>query len=160
MQGKQYVQGAPDGDMDDFYVTDGKITSKGVQPSEYHTFNYSTGKWALDIELGRRRKWQEIKEKRQTEEFSAFTWNDLNIQCDVASQARINAAVQSAIIDNTFSTTWTLSDNSTKLLNATEIKSMGQALADHIKACHERGRLLRAEINTAKTLKGLEAVSW
>lgn len=160
MQGKQYVQGAPSGDMDQFYVSDGVITAKGSQPSDAHAFDYSTGQWVFDLTKAKAQKWDEMKAERKAEEFGTFTWNNWEFQCDADSQARIQAAVQSAIIDSTFTTTWTLGDNSTQSLNATQLKSMGQALADHVKASHDRGRIVRGQIDAATTQAGLEAINW
>jgi hypothetical protein len=45
-------------------------------------------------------------------------------------------------------------------LNALELKQMGQALADHVNECHERGRILREQIIAATTQTELEAIVW
>jgi hypothetical protein len=82
------------------------------------------------------------------------------VQCDESSQVRIQAAVQAAIIDDSVADVWTFADNSTQTLNATELKAIAKALAEHVKACHERGRMLRAQINAATTLQELEAIVW
>jgi hypothetical protein len=142
------------------YVKDGAIVSKGEQPSEGHVFNYATEQWELDIDLARSKKWKAIKIERQMRELSTFEWNTHTFQCDEASQMRIHAAVQAAIIDDGLNMVWTLADNTTQTFNATELKQIGKALSDHVKQCHERGRILRGEIEAATTVDDLEAISW
>jgi len=142
------------------YVKDGAIVSKGAQPSEGHVFNYATEQWELDIDLARSKKWKAIKIERQVRELSTFEWNTHTFQCDEASQMRIQAAVQAAIIDDGLSMVWTLADNTTQTFNATELKQIGKALSDHVKQCHDRGRILRGEIEAATTVDDLEAISW
>ena len=55
---------------------------------------------------------------------------------------------------------WTLSDNSTVSLNATELKQVGQALSSHINACHVKARGKRSEINAATTEAEIDAITW
>lgn len=160
LEGKSYVQHKIEGDLDDFYVSGGEVLSKGSAPSEGHVFNYGTGSWELDIALARSLKWDAIKAARSAQERDTFEWNGNVLQCDESSQMRIQAAVQAAIIDDSVTNVWTLADNSTQTLNATELKAMGKALADHIKGCHERGRMLKAQIDAATTLQELEAIVW
>jgi DUF1365 family protein len=142
------------------YVKDGEIIDKGQQPSEGHVFNYTTEQWELDIDLARSKKWKAIKLARQAQELSTFEWNTRTFQCDEVSQMRIQSAVQAAIIDDGLNMIWTLADNSTQTFNATEVKQIGRALANHVNTCHERGRILRAEIQSATTQEELEAITW
>jgi len=142
------------------YVKDGEIIEKGVQPSEGHVFNYATEQWELDIDLARGKKWKAIKIERQMRELSTFEWNTHTFQCDEPSQMRIQSAVQAAIIDDGLNMVWTLANNTTQTFSAAEIKQIGQALANHVNTCHERGRILRAEIQAATTQEELEAITW
>lgn len=142
------------------YVKDGAIVSKGAQPSEGHVFNYSTEQWELDIDLARSKKWKAIKLERQNQEFSTFDWGAYTFQCDQISQTRIQAAVQAAIIDDSLSMIWTLADNTTQTFTASELKQIGQALSNHVKECHDRGRILRVQIDAATTQEELEAIVW
>jgi hypothetical protein len=160
LEGKSYIRHQIDGDLDDFYVSDGEVLSKSNAPSEGHIFNYATGSWDLDIDLARSLRWGAIKAARNAQERATFEWNGNVVQCDESSQVRIQAAVQAAIIDDSVADVWTFADNSTQTLNATELKAIAKALAEHVKACHERGRMLRAQINAATTLQELEAIVW
>lgn len=142
------------------YISDGEPVQIPVQPSISHEFNYQTGQWALDIENGKKDAWERIKISRKSAELATFVWNGNVLQCDEASRQRIQVAVQAAIIDSNAEFVWTLADNSTLALDAAQIKQIGQALSNHISQCHERGRILRAQINAATTQEELEAIVW
>lgn len=137
-----------------------EVKAKPAQPSEYYVFNYANGAWQFDLEQCKGRKWQEIKAARNAQEFGALEWSGYTLQADPQSQARIRAAVQSAVMDNAFSTTWTLSDNTAVPLNAEQLKDLGKALADHVKQAHDRGRILRQQITDATSETELEAIVW
>jgi hypothetical protein len=160
LQGKKYVKHTINGRLDDYYVASGEVREKGAQPSEGHVFNYATGAWTLDIALARSKKWVAVKAARQAQERGSFDWNAHSFQCNEISQMRIQAAVQAAIIDDAISMVWTLSDNTTQTFNATELRQIGKALSDHVKECHDRGRMLRAQIDAATTQEELEAIVW
>lgn len=160
LEGKQYIVGGVDGDLEDFYVSEGQIIPKGEQPSTGHIFNYATGLWELDLSLAKSLKWAEIKAARDTEEFSQFDWGGYTFQCDEVSQRRIQGAVQLAAIDNTMTLDWTLADNSVQSFTASEYVQIGQALANHVSQCHARGRILRNQIESATTETELEAIVW
>lgn len=160
--GQGYVITEDDVDPEQHYVrvsTD-EIVSYPARPSQAHFFNYNTETWELSLEVAKSQKWDELKLDREDQEFGTFTWNGWEFDADADSQARINAAVQAAILDDTYTDTWTLADNSTQALTATQLKDAGKALADHIKAAHERGRILRQQVNNATTVEQLEAISW
>jgi hypothetical protein len=76
------------------------------------------------------------------------------------SQRRIQGAVQLSAIDDTLTLDWTLADNSVQTFTAADYIQIGQALAVHVSQCHERGRILRQEIEAATTLEDLEAIVW
>ena len=160
LQGKQYVIGGPDGDPEDFWVSNGQIVEKGEQPSSGHEFNYQTGQWELNLTLAKDLKWAEIKSARTSQEFGTFDWGGYTFQCNEVSQRRIQGAVQLAAIDSTMTLDWTLADNSVQTFTAAEYVQIGQALANHVSQCHERGRILRQQIQSATTEAELEAIVW
>lgn len=142
------------------YISDGEPVEIPAQPSISHRFDYEAGEWTLDLDDAKADTWIRIKADRTAAEFSTFVWNSNTFQCDQISQMRINAAVQAAVIDDAISMIWTLADNTTQTFNATELKQIGKALSDHIKQCHDRGRILRGDIDAATTVEDLEAISW
>lgn len=142
------------------YVSNGVIQPKGDKPAEGYEFNYASGAWELDLTLARDVKWAAIKAARDAHEFSQFEWGGYTFQCDEVSQRRIQGAVQLAAIDNTMTLDWTLADNSVQSFTASEYVQIGQALAIHVSQCHERGRILRNQIESATTEAELEAIVW
>jgi hypothetical protein len=142
------------------YVDNGELVEKPDRPSSEHIFDYITKQWAYDGELHRQQKWAEIKSARTAEEFSTFSWGGYTFQCDEVSQRRLQGAVQLAAINPDMSLDWTLADNSVQTFMAEEYVQIGQALANHVSECHERGRILRQEIAAAATQEDLEAISW
>lgn len=142
------------------YINDGQPVEIPERPSISHQFDYEAGEWTLDIEDARADAWTRIKSDRSAAEWSQFDFKDKSFQCDQISQMRIHSAVQAAVIDNSLNMLWTTADNTTVTLSATELKQMGQALADHVNECHERGRILREQIIAATTQTELEAIVW
>lgn len=147
-------------EIDTHYVADGEIVEIPEKPSNSNKFDYESGQWSLDLDKEKAIRWKAIKQDREGQEFGAFTWNNHTFQCDQASQMRIQSAVQAAILDDSLSMVWTLADNTTQTFNATELKQIGKALSDHVKECHDRGRILRAQIDAATTQEELEAIVW
>lgn len=160
--GKQYILSEEEAGADTHYVnvSTKEIVEYPTKPSDSYVFNYPAGKWQFDLDVGKERKWRDMKQARSNEEFDAFECNSKTFECDAVSQARIQASVQAAIIDGAFTTTWTASDNTTITVNADEMKELGKALADHVKACHDRGRIVRALIDAATTEAELEEINW
>ena len=146
---------------DDYYVSDdGVLTPKGNAPNETAQFDYGAKAWSYDLQRHKNSVWRSIKAARNAAEFGTFTWSSHTFQCDEISQRRIQSAVQLAQLDSTVSVTWTLSDNTTQVFNATELQQIGQALSAHINACHDKARAKRSEIDSATTEEQINSVSW
>lgn len=84
-----------------------------TRPSPNHTFDYVVKGWIdkRSIEQVQDAKWASIKSKRDTAEFSTFTFRGIEYDCDEVSRARIQGAVQLASIALTnempYSCDWT-----------------------------------------------------
>jgi hypothetical protein len=140
------------------YVASGKIVEKGDRPSPDHVWSGTS--WQFDLSVGKQNKWSIIKEHRNDQEFGSFESLGHTFQCDEVSQRRIQGAVQLAAIDSSMTLEWTLSDNSSQLFTADEYIEIGQYLAAHVSECHNRGRILRDQIDAATTEKDLEDIVW
>ncbi len=151
-----------DGDIPDFpYVKGGEVLSRSESPKTgWFSFNVGEGAWQFDLEASREEVWSHIKYKREKAEFGEFQWGAHTFQCDEVSQRRIQGAVQLATIDDTLTLAWTLADNSVQTFSAADFVQIGLALANHVSECHERGRILRQEIQAANTQQELEAIAW
>lgn len=147
-------------DVNANYISSGEVLTKPPQPNDGSVFDFSSGEWAFDIELARSLRWTEVKGSRSAYEFGTFELNGNVYQCDEVSQRRIQGAVQLAVLDSEMTIDWTLADNSVIQLTAAQLIVVGGALAAHVNLSHERGRILRAEIEMASTEIELEAITW
>lgn len=141
-------------------IESGSVVFPDAAPSAAHYFDYEAKQWAANFADLQSAKWEQIKAARDAEEASTFTWGSHVFQCDQVSQMRIQAAVQASMLDDTISLVWTLADNTTQTFTAAELKQVGQALSSHVSQCHERGRILRGQIDAATTEEDLEAIVW
>lgn len=117
-----------------------------------------------ELETARLNKWNNIKAYRDRQEYGGFVWDGSVFDSDPQSQSRIQGAVQLAILaqqaGQPFSITWTLQDNTVRTLNGQEIIAVGQALAAHVQAIHQIGRVLREQVNSATTVEEINSIVW
>ena len=132
-----------------------KFVSIGDPPTHNHTFDYTTKQWTDPRSLDeiKAQKWAEIKSQRDRLEFGGFAFEGNVYDSDQVSQGRIMGAV-SAGVDQT----WTLADNTTVELSASQLQQLYAALQAHIASVHERGRIARQLIFDAETKEQVEAV--
>lgn len=118
----------------------------------------------LDLTARKNLKWAQIKLERDRVEFGTMTWDGSEFDTNMISQQRIQGAVQLASMslaaNQTFEQDWTLADNSVRTLNASQLVSLGLALAQHVGTAHAIGRGLRAQIFSATTEAEVDAVVW
>ena len=129
--------------------------SIGTAPSPHHTFDYTTKQWidTHTIEDIKAQKWTEIKSERDSLEFGGFEFDGSIYDSDQVSQGRIMGAA-SAGVDQV----WTLANNTTVELSASQLQQLYVALQAHIASAHERGRIARQLIFDAETKEQVEAV--
>ena len=132
-----------------------KFVSIGEPPSPHHTFDYATKQWIDPRTLDeiKAQKWAEIKSQRDQLEFGGFEFEGNIYDSDQVSQGRIMGAA-SAGVDQT----WTLKDNTTRLLTSDQLKQLYSTLLSHIASVHERGRIAREATYAASTKEEVEAV--
>ena len=118
-----------------------------------------------DIETARARKWADIKAERDRLECGGFDMPGIGrFDSDADSRARIVGAVTAAKIakdaSQPFIVEWTLADNSTAMLDADQVISVGFAMLTHTTSTHEKGRNLRSAIVAAEDAESLDAITW
>ncbi|WP_151790194.1 DUF4376 domain-containing protein [Acinetobacter junii] len=145
------VEDKPEPNM---YYQDGWVAMP-AQPSPYHTFDYSTKQWIDPRSLDeiKAQKWAEIKSQRDQLEFGGFEFEDNIYDSDQVSQGRIMGAAAAGIDQ-----VWTVRDNTTVNLTASQLQQLYAALQAHIASVHERGRIARQLIFDAETKEQVEAV--
>ena len=126
-----------------------------AQPSPHFIFDYEIKQWVDPRSLDeiKAQKWTEIKFERDQLEFSGFEFEGNTYDSDQVSQGRIMGAVSAGVEQ-----TWTLADNTTVELSASQLQQLYAALQAHIASVHERGRIARQLIFDAETKEQVEAV--
>ena len=137
------------------YWNGSEFVSIGESPSPYHVFDYTTKQWIDPRSLDeiKVQKWAEIKSQRDQLEFGGFEFEGNIYDSDQVSQGRIMGAAVAGIDQ-----TWTLADNTTVELSASQLQHLYAALQAHIANAHERGRIARQLIFEAKTKEQVEAI--
>jgi len=139
----------------DMQYVDGRWVDLPKRPSIHHTFDYTTKQWIDPRSLDeiKAQKWAEIKYGRDSLEFGGFEFEGGVYDSDQASQGRIMVAAVAGIDQ-----VWTLADNTTAELSASQLQQLYAALQAHIASVHERGRIARQLIFEAETKEQVEAV--
>lgn len=124
-------------------------------PSPMHTFDYVSKTWVDTRTLAEMKEhaWERLKQQRDALEFGGFEFDGNIYDSDQVSQGRILGAA-SAGIDQT----WTLADNTTVNLTASQLQQLYAALQVHIASVHERGRIARQLIFNAETKEQIESI--
>ena len=132
-----------------------KFVSVGDPPTHNHIFSYHAKQWIdpRTLEEIKAQKWDEIKVQRDRLEFSGFTFEGNIYDSDQVSQGRIMGAVAAGVDQ-----TWTLADNTTVELSASQLQQLYAALQAHIASVHERGRIARQLIFGAETKEEVEDI--
>ena len=133
------VEDPPESNM---YYQDGWVTMP-AQPTQHHIFNYDLKDWIDPRTLDeiKTQKWNEIKAERDQLEFGGFEFEGNTYDSDQVSQGRIMGAVFVGTDQ-----VWTLADNTTVELSASQLQQLYVTLQLHIASVHERGRIARAAI--------------
>lgn len=126
-----------------------------AQPSPHFIFDYEIKQWVDPRTLDeiKSQKWDEIKSQRDQLEFSGFEFEGNIYDSDQVSQGRIMRASSSGVDQ-----TWTLADNTTVELSASQLQQLYAVLQAHIASVHERGRIARQLIFDAETKEQAESI--
>ena len=98
-------------------------------------------------------KWTQIKKQRDQLEFGGFEFEGNIYDSDQVSQGRIMGAAAAGVDQ-----IWTLADNSTVELTASQLQQLYSALQAHVASTHEKGRIARQLISEAETKEEVEAI--
>ena len=131
------------------------FVSIGDAPTDNHKFDYTTKQW-LDtrtLDEIKTQRWAEIKSQRDRLEFGGFEFEGKIYDSDQVSQGRIMGAAAAGMDQ-----VWTLADNTTVELSASQLQQLYVALQVHVAGVHERGRIARVAIETASTKEEVEKI--
>mgnify|MGYP003599290281 CR=1 FL=1 len=132
-----------------------QFISIGDPPASYYIFDYGIKQWIDPRSLDdlKAQKWDEIKVQRDRLEFGGFTFEGNICDSDQVSQGRIMGATIAGVDQ-----VWTLADNTTVSLTASQLQQLYATLQAHIASVHERGRIARQLIFDAEAKEQVEAV--
>lgn len=127
-----------------------------LSPGNSYEFDYASSAWVdrRTLDDTRSHKWTEIKSERDRLEFGGFEFDGGIYDSDQVSQGRIMGAAVAGVDQ-----VWTLADNTTVELSASQLQQLYAALQAHIASVHERGRIARQLIFDAETKEQVEAVN-
>ena len=125
------------------------------KPAGYMVFDYVAKQWSDSRTLDeiKAQKWSEIKSQRNQLEIGGFEFEGNGYDSDQVSQGRIMGAAVAGVDQ-----TWTLANNTTVELTASQLQQLYAALQAHIASVHERGRIARQLIFEAETKEEVEGV--
>lgn len=146
----------PDPPNLNMYLNEGAWVDVPESPSPNHIFNYDIKQWIDPRPLDeiKAQKWAEIKSERDRLEFGGFEFDGGIYDSDQVSQGRIMGAAVAGVDQ-----VWTLADNSTVELSASQLQQLYAALQAHIASVHERGRIARQLIFDAETKDQVKAIN-
>jgi hypothetical protein len=142
--------------ISDYYDFDQhRFISIGEALAPHCIFDYEIKQWIDPRSLDdiKAQKWSEIKAMRNQLEFGGFEFGGGIYDSNQVSQGRIMGAAGAGMDQ-----TWTLADNTTVNLTASQLQQLYAALQAHIASVHERGRIARQLIFDAETKEQVEAV--
>lgn len=109
-------------------------------------------------------RWDYIKNCRTEREFAPFTWDGSQFDVDSASQARLQAAVQMALLakmdGQTYSADWILTDNSVRTMSGADFFALAVAYVQYVRGLYQTSRQLRQAILAATTIEEVQAIDW
>lgn len=144
-----------------------QAAARAARPNYTAHWDNDAMAWIDDRDLDQLRaaKWNEVKSARDAAEYGGFVWDGSSFDSNEVSQGRIQGAALAAMLASAngqpFSTDWTLADNAVRTLDGPSMIQVGMALMVHITTQHEKGRLLRAQVeDPAATADQIASVTW
>ena len=146
----------------EYFVKNGSLT---LIPNANFTFDREKNEWGdhRSVDEARESKWKQVKAQRDAAEFGSFVWSGYAFDGDESAQRRINLAVmgaQAALIagDSSWSVDWTLADNTSLTLSASDMIGVANALGANIAQAHALARVKRQQIEAAQTVAELDSL--
>jgi len=133
------------------------------QPSLFHQLDLTTYLWVdpRTLQDHKDAKWFSLKQERSasmdaplTTPYGVFDSNTESRNAITSAVLMLQGLSEPSTID------FTLANNDTVTLTTSEMVSVGLSLGLKIQASHDRGRTLRAQLNTALTIVDVESINW
>lgn len=125
---------------------------------------YKDGKFVIplpDLEVVKSTKIVELKRIRDTKELEPVIYDGSSFDFDSKSYERITAAIYALESQGAPATiNWTLSDNTTRKVTATNLRGVIAAAAVRSDALHTQYREMKAMVMAAQTAEEVEKITW
>ena len=144
---------------ENYYYENNTWKKLGLMPDGY-SLDKVNKCYFYSLDNGKLKAWDKIKIVRNKTIEEGFTWDGSLFDSTQTSQQQINGAVTLAMLNPAFSVTWTLANNTTRVLNQTDMFQIGAALGSHVQTQFAKGVALRQQIEAATTQLEVEAVIW
>lgn len=113
------------------------------------------------LEAAKERAWSTVKVGRANAEAGGFTFDGSIFDADTK---HITGAVVIAMMAKAAGTpyleTWTLFDNTERVLNADQVMALGAAFGGYVSEIYDTARQLRAQIDASVSIQDLALISW
>lgn len=142
----------------------GEFVDVGVAPSQWHDWVQSSSAWVENLERAKAEAWKTAKKARKDAMAAPLETPYGVFDADEAAQKSITDAI---LMLQTLTArgepaqiAFTLADNSTATLSASEMETVGLLLGAQIQAAHAQARTIRVQIANATSLQELMGIHW
>ncbi|WP_297478410.1 DUF4376 domain-containing protein [Ferrovum sp.] len=146
------------------YISNNTPVEIPLSPGNSYQWDAVNKVWTLNLGLGQSLAWTRIKSARDAAIASGVTYNGNVYDSDATAQLRLTGAAQMAQIaissGTAFSVTWTLQNNSTVTLTASEVIALATTVGQNYQTLFGKGQSLRSQIMAATTQSELDAITW
>lgn len=119
------------------------------------------GIWQLPLGVAKDRARSQITLARNAEERAGFLAYGKRFDSDETAIQRISVAAQAAqTIGESFTVNWTCKDNSTIVLDSSQMQALPVIMANAANTLHIKARDLKSLIESANTLEELALITW
>lgn len=144
------------------YWTGSVVLPLPAQPSPSHVWSWVTNTWNFDLDAARDDAWERVKARRDQISDADYTWDGSVFQADPTSRQKIAVAAQAAreaiAAGDSISFLWTLADNSTRTLTATNMLAVFRGAVGRAETASYEATGKRAEIAVATTQAALDDI--
>lgn len=142
------------------YIANGEAVDMGPRPSDHHIFDFTTKEWTLDLDAARSSAWARVKKARDVEIASGVGYEGHIFDSCEQSMHRMMMCAQAVQASQDSTVAWTLADNSSVIIHATDILRISSLMWTRFQALFAKGQRLREQIQQATTQAQLGAISW
>lgn len=146
--------------------SDGAPVAIPPQPSEHHTFNWTTKQWEdpRTLQDFKETQWATIKQAREAAINAPLVTPYGTFDSDPKSRQNITDAIlllkSLEDLGSPGTIDFTLADDTARTLNTSEMVMVGLLLGQKIQAAHAQARALRGALDLATTKEEVEAITW